>query len=93
MTEPCAARSAAAIHQRLGAGDDLEDLLGDGGLAGAVIASVRPSIISSALSLALRIAVMRAPCSLALRLEQRPVDGDLDVGGQQALEDVLGAGS
>ena len=43
------------------------------------IAKVRSSIISSAASEAARIAVMRAPCSLAMLSEYRPVDGHLDV--------------
>ena len=47
---------------------------------------------SPAFSDALRIAVMRAPVLGRGGLQQRAVDRDLDVVGDEALEDLLGVG-
>ena len=82
-------RVRPSLGEGVGARDDLEDLLRDLGLARPVHVE-RPAISSPAFFEAFRMAVMRAPCSGG-RLEQGAVDGRLEVGGQQAAEDLLRA--
>ena len=55
-----------SAFQRLGAADDLDQLLGDRRLTRAVVLQRQRAIISSALLVAVSIAVMRAPNSDAI---------------------------
>src|SRR4051812_46481079 len=82
--------SCSALDQRLGAGDDFHDLLGDLGLAGAV--HLQGEVLDD-LAGVLRGAAHggHARAELGGRgLQQRPVDRDLDVVRDQPLQDLVG---
>src|ERR671934_1301382 len=88
--------SVAAIglrsHQRFGAGDNFHDLLGDLRLAGTV--HLEREVLDD-LAGVLRGVAHGGHARAQLgggRLEQCPVERDLDVVGDEALEDLLGPG-
>src|SRR5450830_1250770 len=88
----CAAAAWTRSPEGLGAGHDLEDLLRDGRLTGAV--ERQRERLEHLLGAVAGVAHGRHPRSLLARarLEQGAVDGDLHVGRQQALEDDVGFG-
>ena len=75
--------------QRLGAGDDLDQFLGDHRLARAVVGEVCLRIISPALRVALSIADMRAPCSDAAFSSSARNTCTAMLRGRQLAENVL----
>src|SRR3954466_11699512 len=79
------------LHQRLGAGDNFHDLLGDLGLAGAV--HLEREVVDDLRGVLRGVAHggHARPQLGRRRLEQRPVERDLDVVGDETLEDLLGA--
>src|SRR3954470_1044217 len=84
--------SCSALDQRLGAGDDFHDLLGDLGLAGAV--HLQGEVLDDLAGVLRRAAHGgHARAELGRRgLQQRPVDRDLAVVRDEALQDLLRVG-
>src|SRR3954464_7499423 len=81
-----------SLAQRLGAGDDFHDLLGDLGLAGTV--HLEGQVVDELAGVLGRVAHgghARAVLGSG-GLQQGAVDRDLDVVGDESLEDLLGVG-
>src|SRR3954451_1259149 len=83
--------SFSRLRQRLGAGDDFHDLLGDRGLALAI--ELQGEVLDDVARVLGRVAHRGHARPVLGRggLQQRAVDRDLHVGGDHSLEDRVGA--